>query len=94
MGRLRRHPPRPRLQLKPHRHVDGDLFAARRAGPDLHRNGTRRKTERPRDPKPGRIDKSDPNGQRGYVGAIWWKAALIENHGWLACVNIGRRVTT
>lgn len=42
---------------------------------------------------PGRIDKSDPNGQRGYVGAIWWKAALIENNGWLACVNVGRRVT-
>lgn len=42
---------------------------------------------------PGKIDKSDPNGQRGYVGAIWWKAALIENNGWLACVNIGRRVT-
>lgn len=43
---------------------------------------------------PGKIDKSDPNGQRGYVGAIWWKAALIENHGWLACVNVARRVTT
>ena len=43
---------------------------------------------------PGKIDKSDPNGQRGYVGAIWWKAALVENHGWLACVNVARRVTS
>ena len=23
--------------------------------------------------KPGQKDKSDPNGQRGYVGALWWK---------------------
>jgi N4-gp56 family major capsid protein len=43
---------------------------------------------------PGQIDKSDPNGQRGYVGAIWWKAALIENNGWLACVNVGRKITS
>lgn len=40
---------------------------------------------------PGRKDKSDPNGQRGYVGAAWWKAALVENDGWLACGNVGRR---
>lgn len=40
---------------------------------------------------PGRKDKSDPNGQRGYVGCAWWKAALVENDGWLACGNVGRR---
>lgn len=40
---------------------------------------------------PGKADKSDPNGQRGYVGASWWKAALVENNGWLSCVNVGRR---
>lgn len=41
--------------------------------------------------KPGQRDKSDPHGQRGYVGAIWWKAAMVENDGWLACFNVGRR---
>lgn len=41
--------------------------------------------------KPGQKDKSDPNGQRGYVGAIWWKAALLENDGWAICGNVGRR---
>ena len=40
---------------------------------------------------PGRKDKSDPNGQRGYVGCAWWKAAMVENDGWLACGNVGRR---
>lgn len=40
---------------------------------------------------PGKKDKSDPNGQRGYVGAIWNKAALVENDGWMACFNVGRR---
>lgn len=33
---------------------------------------------------PGKIDKSDLLGQRGYVGASWWKAVLIENNGWMA----------
>ena len=41
--------------------------------------------------KPGQKDKSDPNGQRGYVGCQWWKAAPIENDGWMACANVGRR---
>lgn len=41
--------------------------------------------------KPGQKDKSDPVGQRGYVGCAWWKAALVENNGWLACCNVGRR---
>lgn len=43
---------------------------------------------------PGKIDKSDPNGQRGYAGALWNKAAMVENNGWIACLNVGRRVTT
>ncbi len=38
---------------------------------------------------PGQISKSDPFGQRGYAGTIWWKAALVENNGWLAIANVG-----
>ena len=38
---------------------------------------------------PGQISKSDPFGQRGYAGSIWWKAALVENSGWMAVVNVG-----
>lgn len=37
---------------------------------------------------PGEISKSDPHGQRGYAGAIWWKASLIENNGWMAVANV------
>lgn len=37
---------------------------------------------------PGQIDKADILGQRGYVGAIWWKAVLIENHGWMALLYV------
>ena len=39
--------------------------------------------------KPGDKSKSDPHGQRGYAGAIWWKAAMIENAGWLSVINVG-----
>ena len=38
---------------------------------------------------PGVKSKSDPHGQRGYAGTIWWKAALVENNGWLAVGNVG-----
>lgn len=31
---------------------------------------------------------SDPHGQRGYSGAIWWKATLIENNGWMAVGHV------
>jgi N4-gp56 family major capsid protein len=41
---------------------------------------------------PGQKSKSDPHGQRGYAGAIWYKAALIENNGWMAVGNVGARV--
>lgn len=34
-------------------------------------------------------DGSDPFGQRGLVGAMWWKAVMIENHGWMAIANVG-----
>ena len=41
---------------------------------------------------PGAMSKSDPFGQRGYAGAIWWKAVMIENQGWLAIGNTGAKV--
>ena len=43
---------------------------------------------------PGEKSKSDPHGQRGYAGTIWWKAVLIENNGWMAVGNVGVRVLT
>lgn len=39
---------------------------------------------------PSLKSKSDPFGQRGYVGTSWWKAALIENNGWMAVAFLGR----
>lgn len=39
--------------------------------------------------KPSEVSKSDPLGQRGYYGAIWYKAAMIENDGWMAVGNVG-----
>jgi len=38
---------------------------------------------------PNQKSKSDPHGQRGYAGAIWYKAAMVENNGWLAVGNVG-----
>lgn len=38
---------------------------------------------------PGQKSKSDPFGQRGYAGSIWWKAALVENNGWMAVGYVG-----
>ena len=38
---------------------------------------------------PGQKSKSDPHGQRGYAGTVWWKAALVENQGWMAVGNVG-----
>ena len=40
---------------------------------------------------PGTKDKSDPLGQRGYVGCAWWKAAQVENNSWVAIGNVGSR---
>lgn len=39
----------------------------------------------------GQKSKSDPHGQRGYAGAMWWKAVMIENNGWFAVGNVGRK---
>ncbi len=40
---------------------------------------------------PGQKDKSDPQGQRGYAGAKWYKAVMLENQGWMASANVGRK---
>lgn len=37
----------------------------------------------------GKSEKADPFGQRGYVGAMWWKAVMVENQGWMAVGNVG-----
>ena len=41
---------------------------------------------------PGEKSKSDPHGQRGYAGTIWWKAVMIENQGWMAVGNVGSKI--
>lgn len=38
--------------------------------------------------KPSQTDKSDPGGQRGFVYLGWWKAAMVENDGWMACSTV------
>lgn len=34
-------------------------------------------------------DKSDPLGQRGYVGAKFWSAVLVANGGWMGVIEAG-----
>ncbi len=43
---------------------------------------------------PGEKSKSDPHGQRGYAGTIWWKAVMIENQGWMAVGFVGSKILT
>lgn len=38
---------------------------------------------------PGIKDKSDPLGQRGYVGAKFWMQCTLLNEGWMAVVEAG-----
>ena len=38
----------------------------------------------------GQKDKSDPLGQRGYVGCSFWSAALVTNNGWMAVAEVAR----
>ncbi len=33
-------------------------------------------------------DKSDPHGRKGYVGASWRKAVMLENNGWMAAFHV------
>jgi N4-gp56 family major capsid protein len=37
----------------------------------------------------GQKDKSDPLGQRGYIGATFWSAAFVQNDGWMAVAEVG-----
>lgn len=37
---------------------------------------------------PGQKDKSDPSGQRGYIGAKFYSAAVLLNQGWMAVVEV------
>jgi len=41
---------------------------------------------------PGSKDKNDPLGQRGYIGAKTYFAALVLNQGWMAVVEAGAPV--
>lgn len=34
-------------------------------------------------------DKSDPMGQRGYVGGSFWSAVLVANGGWMGVIEAG-----
>lgn len=43
---------------------------------------------------PGDKSKSDPHGQRGYAGTTWYKAATVENSGWMAVGFVGVRILT
>jgi N4-gp56 family major capsid protein len=33
--------------------------------------------------------KEDPFGQRGYVGASFWSAAMVANNGWIGVIEVG-----
>lgn len=41
---------------------------------------------------PNEKSKADPLGQRGYAGTSWWKAVMIENHGWMALAYVGSKI--
>lgn len=38
---------------------------------------------------PGTKDKSDPLGQRGYIGAKFWMTCVLLNEGWMAVAEAG-----
>jgi N4-gp56 family major capsid protein len=37
----------------------------------------------------GKKDKSDPLGQRGYIGSSFWSASFVQNDGWMAVLECG-----
>jgi N4-gp56 family major capsid protein len=39
---------------------------------------------------PGEKSKSDPLGQRGYAGTIWWKGCMLENNLWMSVAYVAR----
>ena len=38
---------------------------------------------------PGQKDKSDPLGQRGYIGAKFYMQCTLLNEGWMALAEVG-----
>lgn len=36
---------------------------------------------------PGKKDKADPQGQRGYIGSLFFSASFMQNDGWAAVVE-------
>lgn len=38
---------------------------------------------------PGKEDKADPLGQRGYIGGRYYDAVVITNNGWMAILEVG-----
>ncbi|MNW07998.1 hypothetical protein D3C71_2047050 [compost metagenome] len=38
---------------------------------------------------PGTKDKSDPLGQRGYIGSKFWMTCVLLNEGWMAVAEAG-----
>ena len=36
-----------------------------------------------------KIDKSDPGGQRGYIGAFFFAASFVQNDGWMQIYHVG-----
>ena len=37
---------------------------------------------------PGKVDKSDPTGERGYCSATFYDAGVVTNHGWMAVCEV------
>ena len=37
---------------------------------------------------PGKVDKSDPTGERGYCSATFYDAAVVTNHGWIGVAEV------
>ncbi len=37
---------------------------------------------------PGKVDNSDPTGERGYCSATFYDAAVVTNHGWCAVAEV------
>ena len=37
---------------------------------------------------PGKVDKSDPTGERGYCSATFYDAAVVTNHGWCGVAEV------
>lgn len=68
------------------------VVAGRNAWGDIALRGT--KSMDVHDLKPGQIDKNDPTGQRGYIGASTYYAAVLLNQLQMAVAEVGASVLT